>query len=162
VLENDESDDDDDDDWLWLLLDELDELDEDDRDDPPLLLSLDDDDDPSGMSVHVAQIWQVNARRRTLSPFAVSDAVLGPVSLQPCTVNPLMLLSHLSKLRSRTISRAAPMFDVTTEPVESIRRSVYDDNSIKAISNPALPAYSSGCSELKHCTVTHGYVTSEL
>jgi hypothetical protein len=92
VLEIDEYDGDDDDDSLWLLLDELDELDEDDKDDPPLLLSLDDDDEPSGMSVHVAHICTVNARRRILLPSAVSAVVLGPVSFAPWTVKPATVL----------------------------------------------------------------------
>jgi hypothetical protein len=42
------------------------------------------------------------------------------------------------------------MLDAAILPVGSMRLSVYADISMKAISNPALPAYSSGCSELKH------------
>jgi len=123
VLEIDELDADDCDELLELLLDEFDDCDEDDSDEPLLelseLLLL----DSSGMSVHVAHISMANARRRMRLPWLVSAFWLGPVSFAPCTVNPLVRLSHCRKLRSRTISRAAPRFVVTVLPVESVRLS---------------------------------------
>jgi hypothetical protein len=83
VLEIDE---DDADELLLLELLLLDELDDElplDCDDPPVLLSelllL----DSSGMSVHVAHICTVNARRLMRSWPMSSPAVLGPVSLAP-------------------------------------------------------------------------------
>ena len=150
VLEIDEDELDETDDELLDELLELDDALELDRLEPPELLSelllL----DSSGMSVHVAQICTVNARRRRRSPVVVSPAIEGPVSLAPWHVNPTVRLRYCRKLRSRTISRAAPKFVDTMLPVGSIRLSVYDEISIKAISKPARPAYSSGCSELKH------------
>jgi hypothetical protein len=94
VLETEELDSDELDDSLSLLLDDELLLDDDERDEPPVLLSellllL-----SSGMSVHVAHIRMVNALRRMRSPPTVSPAMLGPDSLAPYTVNPLVRLSH--------------------------------------------------------------------
>ena len=159
MLEIDELDDSDVDDWLELLLDDDDELDEEESDDPPVLLSLLLDDDSSGTSVHVAHISIVNARLRMRSRPTVSAATLAPASFAPYTVKPVTVLSQRLRLRSRTMSRAAPRLVVTVLPSLSLLLSVYDEISTKIISSPVRPAYSSGCSALTHCTVTHGYAT---